>query len=98
MAVNRAELEKVLEEKARQDATRFEEEIDKALREKWYAWGSVTVSLHATPSEAIKQNLIHRYRNNGWDLKFRQSQQYNDILDCVEVTTYVEPTSVFYDR
>jgi hypothetical protein len=74
MAVKKAELVGIFNESQRREITLLENAIDEKLK-KDYAGGVVNVAPGNYPHEKVKQEIIRRYTEAGWKIKFESDQR-----------------------
>lgn len=86
MVIKRSDLEVSQSAKDELDMGYFERIIDKALKETDNSViTGVCLSIDRMPNITVQRNLISIYGNAGWNIKFHQGAQYNEIYYSVEV-------------
>ena len=75
MVIRKEDLVDFITAEQKEVAKKIEEQIDKALKERYLPPQTLSVALKTHPSERVKKEIIKRYEGAGWDIEFKSSQR-----------------------
>jgi hypothetical protein len=79
MAIKKREVVDSLTEQQEKEIAAPEETIDERLRSDYVGWGDpVNVSLPHLPQKSVQHEILRRYREAGWRVKFKDDQ-WDDV-------------------
>jgi len=81
MAIEKAELSKILTKKQLQEVKILESHFDKELREEYTGDQGVIIQLNNSPNPKIQHELERRYRQAGWKIVFHSDQREGEWVE-----------------
>lgn len=85
MVVKRLEIEQGLTRNDQEVFRKIEAALDYDLMERWTGVGEISVCLPVSkmPRKPVLDKLLHRYREAGWSIRFREHFDQRDGFDLM---------------